>query len=266
MNVLTAHTPNGYLHAVTLDSPAGFGLGFERTMTRMGLTVQRRPLAEHLEQQRQMVTAPKPSQNAQNPAPTQAMRSLEHENALPELGQRIVQNIVGYATVTHFVTTNGQRVPVATGPRGSGLVKPGQWRPATAADVPMWLREREPVKHDAEALQVEPTCQEIEHVEADMSPEVPADRHDAGTCTETRHEAVSTPVDSPAPNAPVFQPGDWIRQYPGGQPHVVGSKGSFTRCGLGIRQSAGPMGELGKLERKCGHCLKAEAHMRGEQA
>lgn len=161
MDVLTARTPSGHLHAVTCDHPAGFGLGFERTMTRMGLTVQRRPLAEHLELANARRTEISPPENAVPEAVRQIEQSSLDKNpgnaatadcvpaqesgegglVLPNLDEQVRHPVIGYATITHFVTLEGQPVPVATGPRGQGLVKPGQWRPATAADVPAWMRQ-----------------------------------------------------------------------------------------------------------------------------
>lgn len=63
---------------------------------------------------------------------------------LPELGVELVHPDLGWATVTHIITLEGQPLPVATGPRGQGLVRPGQWRVATEADRPFWMRA-EPV-------------------------------------------------------------------------------------------------------------------------
>ena len=139
MDVLTAHTPSGFLHAVTCDRPKGFGLGFERTMQAQGCRVTRYSMADYLAQQKAR------SQPAQNPASTQAIRTLEPEGAWPELGQNIVHHVIGYSTVTHTVTLEGESVPVATGPKGQGLVRAGQWRAATEADKPYWMRLQDDV-------------------------------------------------------------------------------------------------------------------------
>lgn len=59
---------------------------------------------------------------------------------LPQIGQAIVHPLLGYAVVTHTVTLDDLPIAVVMGPKGSSLVKAGQWRAATDADLPFWLR------------------------------------------------------------------------------------------------------------------------------
>lgn len=93
-----------------------------------------------------------------------------NRSPLPVLGQRITHVLIGAGVVTHTVTLDGQAVPVMVGPRGSSLVRPGEWRPA--ADV--------------------------------MSPETPKHRHEPPTCRVDRHEpleAAPPPVTEDHPPA-----------------------------------------------------------------
>lgn len=154
MDVLIAHTPSGHLHAVTCDHPPGFGLSFEHNMVAQGLTVTRRSLEEHLQQQRRSpavkpvpdgasIAAPasldKNDENSANARRVQDAKNSGGGPTLPEVGVELVHPVIGWATVTHVVTLDGQAVPVATGPKGQTLVKAGQWRAATEFDRPRWM-------------------------------------------------------------------------------------------------------------------------------
>ena len=141
MDVLTAHTPDGFLHAVTCDIPKGFGLGFERTMVAQGLTVTRYSQEDYAARRKEG------SQTAPKPTSTSAIRIPKSECAWPEIGQTIVHKVIGYATVTRFVTLEGQPVALATGTKGQGLVREGQWRAATEADKPYWMRQKADVSN-----------------------------------------------------------------------------------------------------------------------
>lgn len=159
MDVLTAHTLSGFLHAVTCDVPKGFGLGFERNMAAQGLTVTRYSHEAYAALQKER------SQTAQKPAQTQAIRTLESEYAWPEIGQNIVHHVIGYATITHTVTLDDRCVPVATGPKGQGLVQQGKWRVATEADKPYWMRSQDDMSSKtANGRHEAPICRKTEHV------------------------------------------------------------------------------------------------------
>lgn len=146
MRVLTAHNPRGFLHAVTCIKPGSEYTAERFTAIQQGLgcTVRVYTLDDYLEQQRQL------SQTAPKPTLTQAIRSLEWAVTLPGIGQNVVCNVIGWATVTHFVTLAEERVAVAAGPRGAGLLKPGQWRAATEADQPFWMRHSETAPQQVE--------------------------------------------------------------------------------------------------------------------
>ncbi|MBZ9713783.1 hypothetical protein [Deinococcus multiflagellatus] len=129
MDVLTAHNPRGFLHAVTLDWQAGFGASFEQTMQRQGCTVRRYPLADYLAQQQAG------RQNKPTPAPASSTSETPASGTVPDVGAELVHPLLGRATVTHHVTLDGRPVAVAASPRGAGLVR--EWQPVPAEVAPV---------------------------------------------------------------------------------------------------------------------------------
>lgn len=135
MNVLTSHTPTGHLHAVTCDSPAGYGEVFQRVQERQGCTVRRYSMDEfqaHIREARQP------------DVPTSAVPpEMDAVPELPALHTEIIHPHLGRATVTHtLIFPDGQTVAVARSARGEGLVR--EWQPATAAPVITALPEPQP--------------------------------------------------------------------------------------------------------------------------
>lgn len=129
MDVLTAHNSSGFLHAVTLDWQAGFGVAFERNMTAQGCTVQRYTLAAYLERQREQQAA---RQSGVDPAPELA--GPIPSNSLPTVGEAVIIPHLGEGTVARILTwPGGEQAALVTSRRGSGLARPGQW---TAAAQP----------------------------------------------------------------------------------------------------------------------------------
>ena len=117
------HPVTGKLHSASPDYP-----WFAESMRRQGYRVERVTAAE-VRSRHERRTAP---------APAPAL-------ALPALGDRIIHPVAGESEVTHVLTyPDGQQVPVCVGPRGSGMVKAGEWeRAPTAAPEP--IPEPEPV-------------------------------------------------------------------------------------------------------------------------
>lgn len=123
MDVLTAHNARGYLHAVTCDSPAGFGELFARTMRAQGCTVTRRSMADHLAQIAAGRAAPQichPSVEASTPA-------------LPEVGATVTVPHLGAGVVITVLTwPDGTQAALVGARNGEGLARPGQWTPLDA--------------------------------------------------------------------------------------------------------------------------------------
>lgn len=128
MDVLTAHNSSGFLHAVTLDWQAGFGVAFERNMTAQGCTVQRYTLAAYLERQREQQAARQSGVEISHP-PVDTSTP-----ALPAVGELVTIPSLGEGTVDRILTwPGGEQAPLVTSRRGAGLARPGQW---TAAAQP----------------------------------------------------------------------------------------------------------------------------------
>ena len=66
------------------------------------------------------------------PAPVE-----EEPAGLPEMGTWIIHPTLGRALVSYTITMPEGPVPVCTGPKGSGLVKPGEWQPVTPEPEPV---------------------------------------------------------------------------------------------------------------------------------
>lgn len=133
--VLLAHTAEGRLHAMSCDTPERFGEKFTSTMQRQGCTVTRLTVAE--------LDARDAARRAKTSPPQAAASARENAVAgrdLPPLGTELVHPVIGWATVSHLIGAAPHQQTVATGPQGSGLVMPGQWRRATDADRPKWMR------------------------------------------------------------------------------------------------------------------------------
>lgn len=131
--ILEARWPDGGIQAQWINPTPEQQANFRKTMTRQGCTVQVFDDQEYLaflESRRTELTAKR----------AQVTAVLSIQDAGPAIGAEIVHETLGWATVTHTVTLEGQPLPVATGPRGQGLVRPGQWRVATEADRPCWMR------------------------------------------------------------------------------------------------------------------------------
>ena len=129
MDVLTAHNANGFLHAVTLDWQAGFGVAFERNMTAQGCTVQRYTLAAYLERQREQQAARQSGVEISHPSVDASTP------ALPAVGELVAIPSLGEGTVTRILTwPGGEQAALVTSRRGAGLARPGQW---TAAAPPV---------------------------------------------------------------------------------------------------------------------------------
>jgi hypothetical protein len=121
MDVLTAHNPSGFLHAVTCDSPAGFGESFARTMRAQGCTVTRRSMADHLAQVRAGRAAPEISYPPVEPSTPD----------LPGIGETVTVPHLGEGTVTGVLTwPDGTRAALVASRRGAGLARPGEWTAA----------------------------------------------------------------------------------------------------------------------------------------
>lgn len=168
MDVLTAHTPRGFLHAVTCDWPEGMNHGeaFRRIQERQGCTVRRYAMDEYLalratahvtptvSPRTEAVPALAPEPAGRDPDPLPETRPpWEAEPELLAIGAAIVHPVIGYATVTHHQGEAGRQVAVARGPRGEALVN-ADWRGAGPHDVPMWLRVAD-VATDPVDVQVE---------------------------------------------------------------------------------------------------------------
>ena len=121
MDVLTAHNPSGFLHAVTCDSPAGFGESFAQTMRAQGCTVTRRSMADHLAQAGAGRAAPEISHPPVEPPAL----------ALPAIGETVTIAHLGEGTVTGVLTwPDGTRAALVASRRGAGLARPGEWTAA----------------------------------------------------------------------------------------------------------------------------------------
>lgn len=128
MDVLTAHNSSGYLHAVTLDWQAGFGVAFERNMTAQGCTVQRYTLAAYLARQREQQAARQSGVEISHPHVDASTP------ALPAVGELVTIPSLGEGTVSRILTwPGGEQAALVISRRGSGLARPGQW---TAAAPP----------------------------------------------------------------------------------------------------------------------------------
>lgn len=272
MDVLTARHSTGGLHAVTADHPPGFGPRFEQTMKMQGLTVTRYSADEWREycSRRTEVSPPRKTaqddvqqnsgkvdaQTAEINQPETSVPAQEIKPSgltLPTIGETIVHPVVGYATITHFITLNGQPVPVATGPRGQGLVKPGEWRAATDDDRPFWMRQPDSLTSDPPE-RIAPV------------PPVPAAAASTGVDSPQPVPVPSSPEPASSSGTPAFKPGEWIRQHASGIPHLVNEKGTATRCGLGIRTTA-TLAQVFQKTPTCGLCerdarLQREANAR----
>lgn len=129
MDVLTAHNSNGFLHAVTLDWQAGFGVQFEQTMLAQGCTVQRYTLAAYLARQREQQAARQSGVEISHPhveASTPALPAVGDVVTIPSLGEGTVARILTWP--------GGEQAALVTSRRGAGLARPGQW---TAAVPPV---------------------------------------------------------------------------------------------------------------------------------
>ncbi|MVN86877.1 hypothetical protein GO986_08880 [Deinococcus sp. HMF7620] len=123
-DVLTAHNPRGFLHAVTLDWQEGFGASFERTMLAQGCTVTRYTAAQYAAHRQAQLLAAK---NKPTPKPAPSTPKQGDWTHTPDVGTKLVHPLLGRATVTHHVTLDGQAVAVAVSPRGASLVR--EWAP-----------------------------------------------------------------------------------------------------------------------------------------
>lgn len=131
--ILEARWPDGGIQAQWINPTPQQEASFRATMIRQGCAVQAFDDSEYLaflESRRTELTAKR----------AQVAAVLSIQDAGPAIGAEIVHETLGWATVTHIVTLEGQPLPVATGPRGQGLVRPGQWRVATEVDRPFWKR------------------------------------------------------------------------------------------------------------------------------
>ena len=125
MDVLTAHNPRGYLHAVTLDWQAGFGVQFEQTMRAQGCTVQRHTLTAYLERQREQQAVRQSGVEISHP------RVEASTPALPAIGETVTIPHLGEGTVTGVLTwPDGTRAALVASRRGAGLARPGEWTAA----------------------------------------------------------------------------------------------------------------------------------------
>ncbi|MCD0164592.1 hypothetical protein [Deinococcus sp. 12RED42] len=123
MDVLTAHNARGYLHAVTCDSPAGFGELFTRTMRAQGCTVTRRSMADHLAQ----IAAGRAGPQIGHP-PVEAFTP-----DLPEVGSTVtVPHLGAGVVITVLAWPDGTRAALVRARNGEGLARPGQWTPLDA--------------------------------------------------------------------------------------------------------------------------------------
>lgn len=130
MDVLTAHNSRGFLHAVTLDWQAGFGVQFERTMLAQGCTVQRHTLSAYLERQREQQAVRQSGVEISHP------RVEASTPALPAIGETVTVPHLGEGTVTGVLTwPDGTRAALVASRRGAGLARPGEWTASTAAPL-----------------------------------------------------------------------------------------------------------------------------------
>lgn len=123
MDVLTAHNARGYLHAVTCDSPAGFGELFARTMRAQGCTVTRRSMADHLAQ----IAAGRADHVRTD------SRAQVATPDLPEVGATVTVPHLGAGVVITVLTwPDGTQAALVRARNGEGLARPGQWTPLDA--------------------------------------------------------------------------------------------------------------------------------------
>lgn len=113
MDVLTAHTREGFLHAVTCDWLPGHGERFRRTQETQGCTVRRHSMDNYLAEQ-----AARQASAKADPVPS----------PLPAIGQEIELPGWGQCRVLHVLTFDGgEQVAVAAGKGVQTLVR--EWRP-----------------------------------------------------------------------------------------------------------------------------------------
>lgn len=124
MDTQVAWNPRGYLHAVSPVHSEDLAVAFLATMTRQGCQVERLTEAEHRARFLLPARPLAPDPVEASPPPTPAPQVDE----VPETGTELVHPLLGVATVTHHVTLpDGQRLAVARGRTGEGLVR--AWTP-----------------------------------------------------------------------------------------------------------------------------------------
>lgn len=130
MDTQVAWNPRGYLHAVAPVHSEDLAAAFLATMTRQGCQVERLTEAEHRArfQLPKRTPAPDPAESCPPPAPAPSAAPDPQLDEIPETGTELVHPLLGVATVTHHVTLpDGQRLAVARGRAGEGLVR--AWSP-----------------------------------------------------------------------------------------------------------------------------------------
>lgn len=151
MDVLTAHTPHGSLHAVTCDWPEGLNHGerFRQTQERQGCTVRRVPLAQYLAAQAGRRGGP-PRVDVPDPAPPPA----PGPTSLPPVGQEITLPGWGRCSVIrHLHFPSGEAVAVAAGKGVETLVR--DWAPVVepvAGEAPTGPQEPPPSRPKGHAM------------------------------------------------------------------------------------------------------------------
>ncbi len=146
MNVLIAHNPRGYLHAIVPDRNPDSTATFRQLQQRQGCTVTSMTSEEFRAWMQGQTAAaaavdepaPQAPEIESTPDSVQAADDPATGRGAPAVGAELVHPLIGWSTVTHHVTLHGQQLAVATGPKGSALVH--DWRPAAPTDLPRWLR------------------------------------------------------------------------------------------------------------------------------